>query len=100
MDTLGNAILGITFLLLSAAATFLMYRLWGYPFDHEKRKSSAPPRMMLIHRIIGYAYAAVYIYLMTQMVPRLWTYEVELPARTVAHMLLGMTIGIIIVVKV
>ncbi len=100
MDTLGNALLGIIFLLLSAAGTFLMYRLWGYSFDHEKRKSSAPPGMMLIHRLIGYAYAAVYIYLMTQMVPRLWTYEVELPARTVAHMLLGMTIGIIIVVKV
>ena len=100
MDTLGNAILGITFLLLSAAGTFLMYRLWGYSFDHEKMKSSAPPGMMLIHRLIGYAYAALYIYLMTQMVPRLWTYEVELPARTVAHMVLGMTIGIILIVKV
>ena len=100
MDTLGNAILGITFLLLSAAGTFLMYRLWGYSFDHEKMKSSAPPGMMLLHRLIGYAYAAIYLYLMTQMVPRLWTYEIELPARTVAHMLLGLTIGIIIVVKV
>lgn len=100
MDTLGNAILGITFLLLSAAGTFLMYRLWGYSFDHEKMKSSAPPGMMLLHRLIGYAYAAIYVYLMSQMVPRLWTYEVELPARTVAHMVLGMTIGVIIVVKV
>lgn len=100
MDTLGNAILGLTFLLLGAAGTFLMYRLWGYSFDHEKMKSSAPPGMMLLHRLIGYAYAAIYLYLMSQMVPRLWTYEIELPARTVAHMLLGMTIGIIIVVKV
>jgi mono/diheme cytochrome c family protein len=100
MDTLGNAILGITFLLLSAAGTFLMYRLWGYPFDHEKLRSTAPPRLMMVHRFIGYAYAVIYLYLMTQMVPRLWTYEVEFPARTVAHMILGMTIGIIIVVKV
>ncbi len=99
MNTLGNAVLGILFLLLSAAGTFLMYKLWGYPFDHEKLRSTAPPKLMLIHRLIGYAYAAIYIYMMSQMVPRLWTYEIELPARTVAHFMLGMTIGIIIIVK-
>ncbi len=100
MDTVGNAILGIVFLLLGIAATFLMYKLWGYPFDHEKLKSSAPPRLLMVHHIIGYAYGAIYLYLMIQMVPRLWTYEVELPARTVAHMILGMSIGVIIIVKV
>ena len=100
MDTVGNAVLGLVFLLLSAAATFLMYKLWGYPYDHEKLRSSAPSHLMLVHRCIGYAYVAVYLYLMAQMVPRLWTYEVELPARTVAHMMLGMAIGIMIVVKV
>ena len=77
-----------------------MYKLWGYPFDHEKLRSTAPPKLMLIHRLIGYTYAAIYILLMTQMMPRLWMYEIELPARTVAHMILGMTIGIIIIVKV
>jgi len=100
MDTFGNAMLGILFLLLSLAGTFLMYKLWGYPFDHAKLKSSAPPGLMLLHRLIGYAYAAIYIYLMTQMVPRLWSYEVEFPARTVAHLMFGMAIGIIIVAKV
>jgi mono/diheme cytochrome c family protein len=100
MDTFGNAMLGIVFLLLSLAGTLLMYKLWGYSFDHEKLRSSAPPRLMLVHRLIGYAYAAIYIYLMTQMVPRLWSYEVEFPARTVAHLMLGMTIGVIIIVKV
>lgn len=100
MDTVGNAVLGLVFLLLSAAATFLMYKLWGYPYDHEKLRSSAPRSLMLVHRTIGYAYVAVYVYLMAQMVPRLWTYEVELPARTVAHMMLGMAIGIMIVVKI
>jgi len=100
MDTLGNAILGMLFLLLSASGTFLMFKLWGYPFDHEKLKSSAPPKLMLLHRLIGYAYAAIYVYLMTQMLPRLWSYEVEFPARTVAHLMLGMTIGVILIAKV
>ncbi|MEK9137577.1 MAG: hypothetical protein AAB393_10680 [Bacteroidota bacterium] len=100
MDTFGNAVLGIVFLLLSAAGTFLMYHLWGYPFDHEKLKSSAPPGLMRVHHFIGYAYALIYIYLMWQMVPRLWTYEVEFPARTVAHLMLGMSIGVILITKV
>jgi len=98
-DTFVNAILGLVFLALSACGTFLMYHLWGYPFDHEKLKSSAPPKLMLLHHLIGYAYAAVYIYLMSQMIPRLWHYQVEFPARTVAHFMLGMAIGIILIAK-
>jgi hypothetical protein len=100
MDTVTNAVLGIVFLLLSIGGTFLMYRLWGYPFDHEKLKSSAPPGLMLVHRLVGYAYAALYVYLMVHMVPRLWSYEVEFPARTVAHFVLGMSIGILLLVKI
>ncbi len=66
-----NILLGLVFLALGAANTFLMYRLRGYPFDHERHVSSAPPRLMLIHRLTGYLYLAIYIYLMVEMVPRL-----------------------------
>ncbi len=100
MDTFSNAILGLAFLGLAFAGTFLMYRLWGYPFDTEKLKSTAPRSLILLHHWIGYAYALLYLYFMSQMVPRLWTYEVELPARTVAHFLLGLSIGIILLVKI
>ncbi len=100
MDTFGNAILGILFLALSLAGTFLMYKLWGYPYDHERLKSSAPPKLMLLHHLIGYAYGIIYIFLMMQMVPRLWTYQVEFPARTVAHLLLGLSIGILLIIKI
>jgi mono/diheme cytochrome c family protein len=100
MSALTNTILGLAFLVLAVAATFLMYHLWGYPFDHEKLKSSAPPRLMLLHRILGYGYVAIYIILMTQMVPRLWRYQVEFPARTVVHMVLGMLIGVLLVIKI
>src|SRR3974390_3364981 len=97
MGVLGNSLLGLAFVVLGGAATFLMFKLWGYPFDHEKLKSAAPPKLMLLHRVIGYAYFGIYLYLMSQMVPRLWAYEVELPARTVAHMIFGWAIGIILV---
>jgi len=55
---------------------------------------------MLLHRFIGYAYAILYIFMMWHMVPRLWNYQVELPPRTVAHLMLGITIGVLILVKI
>ena len=100
MDTFGNAILGLVFLGLSIASTFLMFKLWGYPFDKEKLKSEAPWVLVLLHRLMGYVYLIIYIYLMAQMLPRLWSYQVEFPARTVAHLMLGMTIGILLFTKI
>jgi mono/diheme cytochrome c family protein len=55
---------------------------------------------MNVHRGVGYAYAILYVVMMVQMVPRLWTYQVEFPARTVAHIMLGITIGVILLVKI
>ena len=37
---------------------------------------------------------------MVQMVPRLWTYQIEFPARTVVHLSLGMAIGVILLLKI
>jgi mono/diheme cytochrome c family protein len=92
--------LGVVFVVVGAVATFLMFHLCGYPFDKEELKSEAPATSMLLHRSLGYLYLFIYVYLMWQMVPRMWTYQIELPARTVAHLLLGMTIGAVLLVKV
>jgi len=100
MNTITSASFGLLFLGLSFAATFLMFYLWGFPFDKATRTSAAPKSLMRLHRIIGYVYATVYIIMMTQMVPRMWQYQVELPARTVAHLILGYLIGIILIVKI
>ena len=100
MDPLGNAVLGIVFLFVGGGSTFLMFHLWGYPFDHETHTSKAPRSLMLLHRSLGWVYLCIYLYFMSQMVPRLWSYQIEFPARTVAHIILGMTIGTILVVKV
>ena len=100
MSTATSTILGLIFLGLANASVFLMYKLWGYPFDHETRTSAAPKSLMFIHRAIGYAYLILYIFMMWHMVPRLWNYQVELPPRTVAHLMLGITIGVLLLVKV
>ncbi len=100
MSTFTNAVLGLVFVGLGLSGTLLMYKLWGYPYDEERFDSAAPRPLKLLHRVIGYCYLGLYLYLMSQMVPRLWTYEVELPARTVAHAVLGMAIGAILLVKI
>ena len=100
MSTATSTIFGLVFLILGNASVFLMYKLWGYPFDHETRTSSAPKSLMRIHRAIGYAYLILYIFMMWHMVPRLWNYQVELPPRTVAHLMLGITIGVLLLVKI
>jgi hypothetical protein len=38
--------------------------------------------------------------MMWHMLPRLWTYQVELPARTVVHLVLGVTIGFLLLIKI
>lgn len=37
---------------------------------------------------------------MCAMIPRLWTDQVELPARTVAHLVIGIAIGAILILKI
>ena len=100
MSTSTSAILGLIFLALANASVFLMFKLWGYPFDKETHKSEAPRSLTLLHRCLGYAYAILYVFMMWYMVPRLWSYQVELPPRTVAHLMLGITIGVLILVKI
>jgi cytochrome c5 len=100
MGAPANAIFGIAFLLLALFLTFLMYHLWGYPFDKEKHRSSAPRSLMNLHRIFGYVFVAIYILLMWDMVPRLWSYQIELPARTVLHLTLGIAVGAILIIKI
>ena len=100
MSSSTSAILGLVFLGLANASVFLMFKLWGYPFNHETHKSEAPRSLMLLHRCLGYGYAILYIFMMWHMIPRLWNYQVELPPRTVAHLMLGITIGVLILIKV
>src|SRR5688572_23680179 len=100
MSTGANAVLGISFAVVGLAAMFLMYHLWGYPFDKATRTSAAPRWAMRLHRVLGWLFVLIYVVLMIQMVPRLWRYQVELPARTVVHLVIGFGIGFLLIVKI
>jgi cytochrome c5 len=100
VDTFTSAMLGITFAVLGTATTFLMFWLWGFPFDKTIRKSAAPPALMYFHRALGFLFVAIYVFMMIQMVPRMVAYQVEFPPRSVAHMCLAITVGVILLVKI
>ncbi|MCH9670395.1 MAG: hypothetical protein K0U93_03000 [Gammaproteobacteria bacterium] len=100
MNVILNEILGVAFFAIAFVLLLLMFYAWGFPFDKARHRTAAPRWLIWAHRVLGYAYVIIFVYLMWQMVPRLWSYQIELPARTVAHLLLGMAIGAILIVKI
>lgn len=59
-----------------------------------------PPSVVQAHRIFGYVFLAIYLLLLWQMIPRLWSYQIEFPPRTVVHFVLGLAIGAALMLKI
>ena len=95
MSTTGSMWLGIAVVALGVAATVLQAWLWRFPMVPDpggpdpNGRSTAPRGWTHVHRAMGVAFVAIYVVMMVEMVPRLWEYQVELPARTVVHMVMG-----------
>jgi len=53
-----------------------------------------------MHRIMGFAFVIIYVVLMVEMIPRLWEYQFELPARTIIHACMGILIGVLLCAKI
>lgn len=93
--------LGVAFLGLGVTAVLLQAWLWNPKYwDPVAKKSNAPAAWMRVHRVVGYLYGAIYVVMMVHMVPRLWGYAVELPARTVVHAVAAIVIGVLLVTKI
>lgn len=93
--------LGIAFLALAVIAVLLQAWLWGPRFwNEEKKKTEAPKFWLRMHALAGYSYGIIYVVMMWNMLPRLWEYQYELPARTVFHAVVGITIGVLLICKI
>jgi mono/diheme cytochrome c family protein len=100
VSTTVNTLLGLVFLVLAIVAVLLQAWLWGPRFwDDIGKKTRAPKAWLRVHRVVGYTFAVIYVVMMWQMVPRLWRYQFELPARTVFHAVAAITLGVILVTK-
>ncbi|MEM9453454.1 MAG: c-type cytochrome [Myxococcota bacterium] len=101
MSTTLSMWLGIAFLALAIIAVLLQAWLWGPKFwDDEAKKTRAPKFWLRMHALAGYTYGVIYVLMMWFMLPRLWEYQYELPARTVIHAVLGIVIGVLLITKI
>ncbi len=101
MSTTLSMWLGIAFLALAIIAVLLQAWLWGPKFwNEELKKTEAPKFWLRMHALAGYAYGLIYVVMMWNMLPRLWEYQYELPARTVFHAVVGITIGVLLICKI
>jgi mono/diheme cytochrome c family protein len=101
MSTTLSMWLGIAFLLLVIIAVLLQAWLWGPKFwDEHAKKTRAPRAWLRMHALAGYAYGIIYVFMMWHMLPRLWEYQYELPARTVFHAVLAIAIGVLLISKI
>lgn len=100
MSTSLSMWLGISFLFLGIAAVLLQAWLWNPKYwDEVNKKTNAPKAGLLVHRWVGIVFTLIYVVMMWEMVPRLWEYQVELPARTVIHATVAITLGVLLFTK-
>lgn len=93
--------MGIAFLALAIIAVLLQAWLWGPKYwDENSRRTKAPRTWLRVHAFVGYAYALIYFFMMWNMLPRLWEYQYELPARTVIHAVVAIVIGVLLISKI
>lgn len=102
MSTIVSLWLGIAFFVLGVAAVIIQAILWNPDkyWDPVKKKTHAPKLWLNVHKFIGYAFGAIYLVMMWQMVPRLWEYQVELPARTIIHATAAIVLGVLLLTKI
>lgn len=100
-------VLAVAFCLVGAAATALQAWLWTFPMVPDpdepdpNGKTSAPPQWRLVHRLLGYTFALLYIALLSMMVPRLrFLGEETITPPVVVHIFLGLVIAPLLVAKV
>lgn len=102
MSTIFSLWLGIAFLVLGVAAVIIQAILWNPDkyWDPVKKKTHAPKFWLNVHKYIGYTFGLIYVVMMWQMVPRLWEYQVELPARTIIHAMAAIILGVLLITKI
>lgn len=100
MSTTMSMWLGIAFVVLAITAVLLQAWLWNPKYwDPIAKKTNAPKAGLRLHRWVGIAFTVIYVLMMWKMLPRLWEYQVELPARTVLHATAGIVLGILLATK-
>ncbi len=100
MDIAISVSLGLLFVVASLLATCLQLYLWRNVPSDASVISSGSPTLQRLQGIFEFIYIGIYAVMMVEMLPRLWSYQVELPPRTVMHVSLGFVLGALLVLQV
>jgi len=95
MNPIINSILGIIFLIIGAGAVMIMLHLKGNATDKIQGQT-----LVWGHRILGYLFIAIYLFVMLTMIARISGYQKELPPRTILHVVFALTLLPLLGVKI
>ncbi len=87
MNALVNSILGAIFLGIGLAATLIMVDRKGRQKDRINNK-----RMVLTHRILGYLFFSIYLFMLVGMIIGISRYQEELAPRLIVHLVMALAL--------
>ncbi len=90
-----NSCLAVLFLLIGAGAVAVMLELKGSPRDR-----SLNSKLIGLHRIMGYGFVAVFVFMVVVMIQKAGAYQEELSVRVVVHVALGLVLLPLVAVKI
>jgi mono/diheme cytochrome c family protein len=95
MSPLLNSTLAVLFLLLGAGAVAIMLELKGNPKDR-----TVNTRLIWTHRLLGYGFVALFVFMVLVMVRKAGAYQQELSVRAVVHAALGLLLVPLVAIKI
>jgi cytochrome c2 len=94
MNPLINALLGVLFTLIGAVTALIMIHLKGKSEDRVHGK-----KLVWTHRILGYFFVAIYVFMIVTMIVRISFYQDELSPRAIFHVVFALCLLPLLAVK-
>lgn len=95
MNPFFNSMLAVVFLVSGVAATFIMLELRGAPRDRAINKT-----LVKLHRLFGWIFSAVFIFLIAVMINKVVGYQEEVSPRVALHIVLALGLIPLLVIKI
>ncbi|MFU8770141.1 MAG: hypothetical protein ACNA7H_10425 [Desulfotignum sp.] len=95
MNPFVNSILAVVFVVCGTAAVFIMLELHGAPKDRP-----ANALLIRLHKILGWLFTAIFIFLVIVMVIKVSGYKEEVSARGALHIVLALALVPLLGIKI
>ncbi len=83
------------YLAFGAIAVAIMLELRGKPKDRIYTRA-----FVLTHKLLGYLFAAIFVFMLVNMIKKVGAYQDEVNTRTVIHLALAISIGPLLILKI